>query len=199
MSSAAAARCGPRPTKGTRHDAHFCEPCGPPAQRRSLLPSSTGVTAMQRNNWTNAVLGALLGGAAAMVLPEGGSASTAVVLASALIAGAVLVGFGRLDRRLVRAGDDPRSAGAGRTRLGLAGAFVLRLLTMLPGTFLVAVSFALLGAFEELCGEMGDDEVRRRRIVAVDETARTSRRSDTPWRRLPPSSLFVRPIRSTIP
>ena len=32
----------------------------------------------------------------------------------------------------------------------------------------------------ELCGEMGDDEVRRRRIVAVVETARTSRRSDTP-------------------
>jgi threonine dehydrogenase-like Zn-dependent dehydrogenase len=52
---------------------------------------------------------------------------------------------------------------------------------------------------EELCGEMGDDEVRRRRIVAVAETARTSRRSDTPWRSLPPSSLSVRPIRSTIP
>jgi len=32
----------------------------------------------------------------------------------------------------------------------------------------------------QLCGEMGDDEVRRRRIVAVVKTARTSRGSDTP-------------------
>jgi integrase/recombinase XerD len=51
----------------------------------------------------------------------------------------------------------------------------------------------------ELCGKMGDDEVRGRRIVAVAGTARTSRRSDTPWRRLPPSSLSVRPNRSRIP
>jgi hypothetical protein len=50
----------------------------------------------------------------------------------------------------------------------------------------------------ELCGEMGDGGVRRRRIVAVGKTARTSRRSDTPWRRLPPLSPFARSIRSMI-
>jgi hypothetical protein len=51
---------------------------------------------------------------------------------------------------------------------------------------------------KELCGEMGDGGVRRRRIVAVAKTARTSRRSDTPWRRLLPLSLSARSIRSMI-
>ena len=50
----------------------------------------------------------------------------------------------------------------------------------------------------ELCGEMGDGGVRRRRIVAVAKTARTSRRSDTPWRRLLPLSHSARSIRSMI-
>ena len=52
--------------------------------------------------------------------------------------------------------------------------------------------------FRELCGEMGDGGVRRRRIVAVAKTARTSRRSDTPWRRLLPLSHSARSIRSMI-
>ena len=50
----------------------------------------------------------------------------------------------------------------------------------------------------ELCGEMGDGGVRRRRIVAVAKTARTSRMSDTPWRRLLPLSHSARSIRSMI-
>src|SRR4051794_9393401 len=50
----------------------------------------------------------------------------------------------------------------------------------------------------ELCGEMGDGGVRRRRIVAVAKTARTSRRSDTPWRRLLPLSHSARSIWSMI-
>jgi hypothetical protein len=58
-----------------------------------------------------------------------------------------------------------------------------------PGTAVIAM---------ELCGEMGDGGVRRRRIVAVAKTARTSRRSDTPWRRLLPLSHSARSIRSMI-
>ena len=62
-------------------------------------------------------------------------------------------------------------------------------------TLLGLATAALAG---ELCGEMGDGGVRRRRIVAVAKTARTSRRSDTPWRRLLPLSHSARSIRSMI-
>jgi hypothetical protein len=61
-----------------------------------------------------------------------------------------------------------------------------------------AVEMNLRRELAELYGEMGDGGVRRRRIVAVAKTARTSRRSDTPWRRLLPLSPSARSIRLMI-
>ena len=64
----------------------------------------------------------------------------------------------------------------------------------------VRKTLLVVGEGDELWGKLGDDGLRKAAYRGGNEPSRTSREeSDTPWKRIAPSSAFASPMMSMIP